>query len=85
MVIEAVADAAIRLPDGQLALAPTLAMERLAAEMPGAWFQMRDRDGHVLRHGTVPVEFQAAAPRSTGWARRAWAGTWATRLRRAPG
>lgn len=74
MVIEAVSGAAVRGPDGQLALQRTPALERLNAEMPGAWFQIRDRDGRVLKSGDVPAAFAATAPAldSVGQARFGW-------------
>lgn len=74
VVIEAVSGAAIRTPQGQLALEPTPALNRMTAEMPGAWFQIRDRAGQVLRHGAVPTEFADAAVAldGVGQARLGW-------------
>lgn len=73
-VIEAVSTAAVRTPQGQLALQPTPALDRLTTAMPGVWFQIRDRAGQVLTHGTVPTAFAEAAPAldGVGQARLGW-------------
>ncbi len=73
-VIAAVTGAVVRTPDGGLQLRRTPALDRLAADMPGAWFQVRDRAGQRLQQGDVPAVFAHAAPAldGVGQARLGW-------------
>ncbi|WP_375774908.1 sensor histidine kinase [Bradyrhizobium sp. ma5] len=56
-VIDVVQSAVARDVQGELVLRPTDDLNKLRAEIPDLWFAVRDRDGHTLSEGDVPVDF----------------------------
>ncbi|MDH2353274.1 HAMP domain-containing sensor histidine kinase [Bradyrhizobium sp. SSUT18] len=58
-VIEIVQHALARDAQGDLALRSTTELKQLRGETPDLWFLVRDRQGHSLSEGAVPVEFAA--------------------------
>jgi signal transduction histidine kinase len=58
-VIEIVQRALARDAQGDLILRSTTELKQLRSETPDLWFLVRDRQGHSLSVGAVPVEFAA--------------------------
>jgi len=58
-VIDVVQRALARDAQGSLVLRPTQELHQLRAETPDLWFLVRDKQGHSLIEGSVPVEFAA--------------------------
>lgn len=56
-VIGIVQQALARDAAGNLILRPTPELQRLRSEIPDLWFQVRDRQDHMLSEGVVPGEF----------------------------
>lgn len=73
-VFDALRAAAAHDAAGALVLRPTAALTRLRAEVPGLWFVVRDKRGHVVSEGQVPPEYAriGAALDAVGQARLGW-------------
>ncbi|TPJ51323.1 HAMP domain-containing sensor histidine kinase [Mesorhizobium sp. B2-7-1] len=56
--MDVLADAVTRDANGALVLKENSDLTKLRSEVPDLWFIIRDKQGHRLREGTVPVAYQ---------------------------
>ncbi|RUU61136.1 HAMP domain-containing sensor histidine kinase [Mesorhizobium sp. M2C.T.Ca.TU.002.02.1.1] len=56
--MDVLADAVVRDANGALALKENSDLTKLRSDVPDLWFIIRDKDGHRLQEGTVPVAYQ---------------------------
>ncbi|WP_434725054.1 sensor histidine kinase [Mesorhizobium sp. RIZ17] len=56
--MDVLADAVARDANGALVLKENSGLARLRSDVPDLWFIIRDKQGHRLQEGTVPVAYQ---------------------------
>jgi signal transduction histidine kinase len=59
--MDVLADAVVRDANGALVLKENSDLTKLRSDVPDLWFIIRDKDGHRLQEGTVPVAYQPFA------------------------
>ena len=72
--IDALHDAVIRDSNGDIAVRDTPVLAKRRAQAPNFWFQIRDREGHSVSQGRVPLEYAGIgdALDGIGQARLGW-------------
>lgn len=72
--IDALREAVVRDPNGEISVRDTPALVQQRRESPNFWFVVRDREGHSVSQGRVPREYAeiGAALDGIGQARLGW-------------
>ena len=72
--IDALREAVVRDPNGEISVRDTPALVQQRRESPNFWFVVRDREGHSVSQGRVPREYAEidAALDGIGQARLGW-------------
>jgi signal transduction histidine kinase len=72
--IDALREAVVRDPNGEISVRDTPALVQRRRESPNFWFVVRDREGHSVSQGRVPREYAeiGAALDGIGQARLGW-------------
>ena len=72
--IDALRDAVVRDSNGDISVRDTPVLAKRRAQAPNFWFQIRDREGHSVSQGRVPLEYAGIgdALDGIGQARLGW-------------